>query len=119
MFESSKYLYKRLYITRSSILEEQGTTDIGPQLMSSVLSLDLNTVGTFAIFMSSRNILFLNNKVKRYCKGSLSLPKQLVITLKLISSYPGHLFVFIEKKLYFNSLTIIGLVGIIVSDFGI
>ena len=55
-------------MTRSSILEKQCSTNIGLQLLSSALSPALNTRVTFAIFKYSGNILFLQNKVKRYCK---------------------------------------------------
>ena len=60
----------------------------------------------------------LKDKLNRYCKGSQSSPKQLLTTLKLISSCTGHLFVFIEKKVSFNSITVIGPVGIVELDSG-
>ena len=118
MFESSKCFYKQLYIKRSIILEKQGSTDIGLQLLSFVLLAALNIGVTFAIFKLSGNILFSKDKLNRYCKGSQSPPKQLLVTLKLISSCPEHLFVFIEKKSSFNSLTIIAAVGRVELDFG-
>ena len=79
----------------------------------------LNTGITFAIFKFSGNILFSKDKVKRYGKGSQSLLKQLLITLELISSCPGYLFAFIEKKKFSNSLTLIDPIGTIVLDFDI
>ena len=112
MFESSKYLHKRLYITHSSILEKQGSTDIA--LLLSTLNIDV----TFVTFKSPENILFPKDKLNRYCKGSQSSPKQLLISLKLISSCPGHLFVFAEKKVSFNSVTIIHAVAIVDLDSG-
>ena len=78
----------------------------------------LNIGVTFASFKSFGNIPFSKDKLNRYCKGSQSSPKQLLVTMKLISSCPGHLFVFIEKKASFNSLSIICPVGIVKLDFG-
>ena len=73
MFESSKYLYKQLYIMRSSILEKQGRTDIGLKLQCSVLLLPvLNTGVTFAIFKSSKSILLSKYNLNRYCKFTQS-----------------------------------------------
>ena len=66
VFELSKYLHKQLYITCSSILETQGSTDIGLKLLSSILSPALNTGTTFAIFKSLRNILYSKDKINRY-----------------------------------------------------
>ena len=78
----------------------------------------LNIGVPFAVFKSFVNIPFLKDKLNRYCRGSQSSQKQLLVTLKLISSCPGHVFVFNEKKASFNSLTIIGPAGIVELDFG-
>ena len=78
----------------------------------------LNIGVTFAVFKSFGNIPFSKGNLSRYCKGSQSSPKQLLVTLKLISSCPGHLFAVIEKKASFNSLTIIAPVDIAELDFG-
>ena len=115
MFQSSKYLYKQFYMTRSSTLEKRGRTDIG--LITELLSKAVYTVINFGIFKSCRNIFFSKDQLNRYCKDSQSSPKRLLITLKLISSCPEHLFVFTQKKVFFNLLTLIGLVGIVVLDF--
>ena len=78
----------------------------------------LNNGVTFAIFKSLGNIPFLKDKLNKYCKGSQSSPKHFLVTLKLISLCPGNLFVFIEKKASFNSLTIIGSASTVELDFG-
>ena len=51
-----------------------------------------------------KNIFPLSSDRLNKCyKGSLIFPKHFLTTLKLISSYPGLLLVFNEKKASFNS----------------
>ena len=64
------------------------------------IAADLNNSVTFGILKLSGNTLFSKDKLNGYFKGSQSLPKQLLIALNLMSSPPGHLFVFIEKKTF-------------------
>ena len=59
---------------------------------------------TFAIFKSSGKIPFSRDKSKRNFNGSDNSPKHFLITLKLISSYPGFLLIFSEKNASFSSL---------------
>ena len=68
-------------------------------------SLTLNIGVTFAIFKLSGQI---KQMLQKFTKQQ-SLPKQLLIMLKLISLCPQHLFVFIGK---------IGPVGIVKLDSG-
>ena len=69
-------------------------------LISAVFSV-LNTI---AIIIRPGNIPLSNDKSNKYLRGPQSSPKQCLITLKFISSAPGLLFVFREKrKLSFNS----------------
>ena len=67
-------------------------------MLISAVSPVLNTGDTIAIFIGSANTPLCNNKSNRYLRGPQSSPKQCLITLKFISSAPGLLFVFREKR---------------------
>ena len=58
----------------------------------------LNIGDTIAIFIRSGNTPLCSDKSNKYLRGPQSSPKQCLITLKFISSAPGLLFVFREKK---------------------
>ena len=91
-------MYRRLYITSSRIFEKQGRTKIGRQLLISAASSILNIGDTIAIFIRSGNIPLCSDKSNKYLRGPQSSPKKCSITLKFISSAPGLLFVFKEKR---------------------
>ena len=58
----------------------------------------LNIGDTIAIFIRSGNTPLCGDKSNEYLRGPQSSPKQCLITLKFISSAPGLLFVFREKR---------------------
>ena len=58
----------------------------------------LNIGDTIAIFIRSGNTPLCSDKSNKYLRGPQSSPKQCLITLKFISSAPGLLFVFGEKR---------------------
>ena len=58
---------------------------------------------TLAIFIFSGKVPFSSDRLNKCFRGSLISPKHLLTTLKFISSYPGLLLVFNEKKASFNS----------------
>ena len=58
----------------------------------------LNTGNTIATFIRSGNTPLCSDKSNKYLRGPQSSPKQCLITLKFISSAPGFLFVFREKR---------------------
>ena len=66
-------------------------------LISAVLPV-LNTGNTIAIIIRPGNTPLCSDKSNKYLRGPQSSPKQCLITLKFISSAPGLLFVFREKK---------------------
>ena len=57
------------------------------------------------------------DNLKIFNKGLLKDPKQLLITLKLISSWPGLLFACKEKNASFNSFILKGYLGCQMSTF--
>ena len=72
-------------------------------MLISAVSPVLNIGDTIAIFIRSGNNSLCGDKSNKYLRGPQSSPKQCLITLKFISSAPGLLFVFREKKASFNS----------------
>ena len=58
---------------------------------------------TLANFIFTRKILFSIDRLNKCFRDSLISPKHFLATLKFISSYPGLLLVFHEKKASFNS----------------
>ena len=66
----------------------------------------MNTGVTFPIFRESGNIPFYKDKSKTYLRISFNSPKQFLITLRDISSAPVLLFIFREKKAFFNSFMV-------------
>ena len=58
---------------------------------------------TLAIFIFSGRISFSSDRLNKCFRGSLISPKHFLATSKFISSYPGLLLVFNEKKASFNS----------------
>ena len=59
---------------------------------------------TFAIFRSSGKIPLTIDRLNKYFKGSYNSPKHFFMTLKLLPSWYGLLFILSEKKASFNSL---------------
>ena len=57
---------------------------------------------TLAIFVFSGKILFSGDRLSKCFRGSMVSPKHFLTILKFISSYPGLLFVFNEKKASFK-----------------
>ena len=57
---------------------------------------------TLAIFIVSGKIPFSSDRLNKCFRGSLLSPKHFLTTLKFLSSYPGLLLVFNEKKASFN-----------------
>ena len=66
---------------RSSILEKHGSTETGLYLLKLLLSPDLYTGVTFAIFKLSGNIQFSNDKSNICFSGVHNSPKHLLTTL--------------------------------------
>ena len=62
----------------------------------------LNTGDTIVIFVRSGTTPRCSDESNKYSRGPESFSKQCLIILKFISSAPGLLFVFREKKASFN-----------------
>ena len=77
---------------------KQGRTEIGRELLISAVSPVLNIGDTIAIFIRSGNTPLCSDKSNKYLRGPQSSPKQCLVTLKFISSAPGLLLVFREKR---------------------
>ena len=60
---------------------------------------------TLAIFIFSGKTPLSSHWLNKYFRGSLIFPKHFLTTVKFISSYPGLLLVFNEKKASFSSFT--------------
>ena len=71
-----QYLYRGLYITRSTIFEEQRRTEIGRQLLIFAVSPLLNTGDTIAIFIRSENTPLCSDESNKYLRGPQSSPNQ-------------------------------------------
>ena len=69
-------------------------------------SLFLKNGVTLAILFFSGKILFSSDRLNESFRGSLISPKHFLTTLKFISSYPGIVLDFNEKKDSPNSLLI-------------
>ena len=67
-------------------------------MLISAVSPVLNIGDTIAIFIRSGNTPLCSDKSNKYLRGPQSSPKQCLVTLKFISSAPGLLLVFREKR---------------------
>ena len=79
-------------------VQKQERKEIGLKLLILVGPSPLESGVTLAIFKASGKTPFSNPFLNRYLRGSFNSLKQFLITLGLILSKPGLLFVFRDKK---------------------
>ena len=96
-FSLTKYLWRRLCMIHTNILEKHGRTEYERLLLLSLTSPVLNTGITFSIFIVLKNPFPKKNQ-KLSLKISLNSSKQFLIILKDIWSAPVLLLIFWEKK---------------------
>ena len=102
-FFSVKYLYRRLYFTRSNIFENNGTTEVGQrQVILQRPSLGPGTPRS--------------DELNKYLKRQQSLPKQRLIISKFILSAPG-LFLFSKKRRHLSIRLLTNLHGFLIFFF--